>query len=185
MSDTATPSGDASAAGIAGVQEVGPLGMIMLRFKNGFEDIDSIVKNAIDCELPGRRLMQRSGHRAVAWMSPDEYLLILPREEVDATLAALSVALAGHHHLAADVSDARAMFRVTGPASREVIARLAPVDLERMMPAEVRRTRLAQVAAAIWAEEGGYSVVTFRSVAAYASDLLANAAATGPHRNGT
>jgi sarcosine oxidase subunit gamma len=45
---------------------------------------------------------------------------------------------------------------------------------------EIRRTRLAQIAAAFWMpQEGTVELVCFRSVAQYAFDLLTQAAA-GP-----
>jgi hypothetical protein len=69
-----------------------------------------------------------------------------------AAVAALLAALAGKHHLVADVSDARAVFTITGDGAREVLAKCCPVDVAPGVfgPGEVRRTRAAQVAAAVW-----------------------------------
>ena len=79
-----------------------------------------------------------------------------------------------------EVSDARAVFRLTGDldAAREVLAKLTPADLSPTAfgEGEVRRTKLGQVAAAFWIEDGGITLVSFRSVAAYVFDLLSNAA---------
>jgi sarcosine oxidase, subunit gamma len=175
-----TPLGGLSAEGIAVVREIGPVGMIMLRVKNGTEGIESAFKSVTGADLPARRAITRHDGRAVAWMSPDEYLLILPRAEVGAALATLSAALEGRHHLAVDVSDARAVFRVEGARADEVVQKLCPVDLQTLAPDEVRRTRAAQVAAALWREGEGITVVTFRSVARYAFDILANAAQAKP-----
>lgn len=176
-----TPLGGASAEGVARVREVGPLGMIMLRVKNGTQGIENAIMQATGAGMPARRAITRQGAGAAAWMSPDEYLLILPRPEVGAALVRIGAALAGQHHLAVDVSDARAAFRIEGPRAGEVVQKLAPVDLHVLAPDEVRRTRVAQVAAALWQEEEGFTLVTFRSVARYAFDILANAArAAGP-----
>ncbi len=57
--------------------------------------------------------------------------------------------------------------------------KLSPTDLAALEPGELRRTRLAQVAAAFWAEEGGFRLVAFRSVAAYVMGLLAHSAQPG------
>jgi sarcosine oxidase subunit gamma len=47
-------------------------------------------------------------------------------------------------------------------------------------PGQFRRTRLAQIPAAIWMQdEGVMQIVCFRSVAQYAFDLLKNAATPG------
>ncbi len=58
--------------------------------------------------------------------------------------------LRAEHHLAADVSDARAVFRIEGAKADQVLAKLCPVDLATLEPGELRRTRAAQVAAAFW-----------------------------------
>jgi sarcosine oxidase, subunit gamma len=91
----------------------------------------------------------------------------------------LAKSLAGEHHLAVDVSDARAVFRVEGLRSDQVLMKLSPVDLAGLAEGELRRTRTAQVAAAFWAADGGYSVVCFRSVAEYVMGLLSHAAMPG------
>ena len=65
---------------------------------------------------------------------------------------------------------------------REVLARLTPADRhpDSFKAGQVRRTRLSQVAGAIWMTEDGAQVLAFRSVAGYVHDLLTNAAASGP-----
>jgi sarcosine oxidase, subunit gamma len=83
------------------------------------------------------------------------------------------------HFLAVDVSDARAVFRVEGGQADQVLMKLAPVDLAAMAPDELRRTRMAQVAGAFWAADGGYTVVCFRSVAGYVMGLLTHGAQPG------
>lgn len=174
-----SPLGGASATGFAAVKEIGPLGMITLRAKPQTFGLAAAVQAAVGTTLPEPRKICRQGQAACAWMSPDEYLLIMPHDKVPAALAALAEGLVGQHHLAADVSDARAMFRIEGPQADQVLRKLSPADLDIMAEDEVRRSRLAQVAAAFWAGEGGYTLVCFRSVAAYVLALLANAARPG------
>ena len=94
-------------------------------------------------------------------------------------MAALARALAGEHHLAVDVSDARAVFRIEGHKASDVLRKLAPVDFDKLEPGELRRTRAAQVAAAIWMQDGGYTLVSFRSVAGYVMGLLTHSATPG------
>lgn len=137
--------------------------------------------------FPGRLEVSLDGPRGLAWMSPDELLLFVPPGEGPGTVAALGKALGARHHLVADVSDARALFEVSGPGPRvrEVLARLSPVDLhpDAFPPGRFRRTRLAQVAAGIWLCPGAagagerFEVMVFRSVSDYAEALLSNAAA--------
>jgi sarcosine oxidase subunit gamma len=153
--------------------------MITLRAKAGTKGLDKAIKAAVGTKVPALRRIEWAGDRGCGWMSPDEFLLVLPYAEVGAAMAALEKALTGEHFLAADVSDARAIFRVEGAKAAQVLAKLSPVDLETLAPGELRRTRVAQVAGAFWADEAGYALVCFRSVAAYVMGLLEHSARPG------
>ena len=100
--------------------------------------------------------------------------------------ADLSTALQGSHYLIANVSDARAVFTLTGPQSRDVLAKLSPADLSKtgVTANQIRRTRVAQVAAAFWCSAPDQiQIVCFRSVAEYIFTLLKNAAAKDANVN--
>jgi sarcosine oxidase subunit gamma len=107
---------------------------------------------------------------------------LCPYAEVSDRLDALSDKLGATHALAVNVSDARAVFRVSGPAAREVLDKLCPVDLspEVFKPGMFRRTRMAQVAAAFWMDDDeSLRIICFRSAAEYVFGLLKAAAAPG------
>jgi sarcosine oxidase, subunit gamma len=178
MSDPVSALGGVSSQGFANVREIGPLGMISLRAKD-VAGLDRAVKAAVGTAVPSKGMVVTKGEKACGWMSPDEYLLILPYDAVASTLAGLAKSLAGAHQLAVDVSDARAVFRIEGDRADQVLAKLAPVDLERLEPGMLRRTRVAQVAAAFWRDGDGFTLVCFRSVAAYVMGILTHAAMTG------
>lgn len=178
MSNPVSALNGASFQGFATVREIGPLGMITLRAK-GVKALDKAVKAVTGTKLPATRRIEINGDKACGWMSPDEYLLVVPYAEVTAALASLAKALAGEHHLAVDVSDARAIFRVEGDKAADVLRKLSPVDFEALEPGELRRTRAAQVAAAMWQQDNGYTVVCFRSVAGYVMGLLTHSAQRG------
>jgi sarcosine oxidase subunit gamma len=170
--------GNPSFEGFATVREIGPLGMITLRVK---DDVPGLADafGALGLTRPDPRRITVSGGKSAAWMAPDEYLLILPYAEVAASMASLSDTLKGQHHLAANVSDARAVFRIEGAKADQILRKLCPADLDRLAPGEVRRTRAAQVAAAFWQQDSGFTLVCFRSVAGYVMGLLQNAAQPG------
>jgi sarcosine oxidase, subunit gamma len=178
MSNPVSALNGASFQGFATIREIGPLGMITLRAK-GVKALDKAVKSVTGTKLPAQRRIEVNGDRACGWMSPDEYLLIVPYTEVAGALASLAKSLAGEHHLAVDVSDARAVFRVEGDRARDVLRKLSPVDFETLAPGELRRTRAAQVAAALWEQDGGFTLVCFRSVAGYVMGLLTHSAQPG------
>lgn len=178
MSDPVSALQGARFDGFASVREIGPVGMITLRAK-GLKSLDKAIKAAVGTKAPAQRRIEISGDKACGWMSPDEYLLILPYAEVPKALAALSKALGNEHHLAVDVSDARAVFRIEGAKADQVLRKLLPADLDRLEPGELRRTRAAQVAVAFWRQDGGYTLVSFRSVAGYVMGLLTHSAQPG------
>ncbi|MDE0589946.1 sarcosine oxidase subunit gamma [Halocynthiibacter sp. C4] len=165
----------------ATVTKVEGQGMITLRGDLGRKKLRAAVKALTKIDVPDIRGITTKAQASVAWMSPDELLILVPKARIKEAVSALSTALAGDHALVADVSDARAVFTVAGPDARDTLAKLCPVDLalDRFSKGEMRRTRMAQVPAAFWlsdesAEE--FTVVVFRSVGQYAYDLLQNAA---------
>ena len=179
MSDPVSPLGHAVCHGFADITEIGPLGMISLRATPDLPGLDRAITAATGCAVPALRRILHNGACAAGWMGPDEYLLILPYGGTAAALAAIAGALQGQHHLATDVSDARAVFRISGPRADQVLRKLSPADLDALAPDELRRTRLAQVAAAFWRQGDGFTLVSFRSVAAYVMGVLSHAAQPG------
>jgi sarcosine oxidase subunit gamma len=182
MSEAVSALAGARFEGFCTVEEAGLMGMITLRADLGSEAVAKAVKPVTGSAIPGRgeTVFGKSGR--AAWMSPDELLLIVDYPKAGENVAALNAALAGEHALVVNVSDARAVFRVTGPRCREVMAKLTPANVatDAFAPGQWRRTRLAQVAAAFHMPDAeSFEIVCFRSVAQYMFDLLSNAARTG------
>ncbi|PWJ15846.1 sarcosine oxidase subunit gamma [Jannaschia seohaensis] len=157
------------------VSTPGPIGMITLR--GAMEVLGSVVTKVTGCALPERRKFSVSGAYAALWMSPDELLLVCDHDEADEIAKRLTTELGAAFATVAVVSDARAVFDLAGPEAHRALAKLCPVDFPRLAENEVRRTRMAQVPAALWRHGEGWRVVCFRSVAGYAERLLTNAAA--------
>ena len=153
------------------VEELGPLGMITLRADLGAPWLEK----ALGQPAPDMRQVSDTEDQPICWMSPDELLIFCPYAAVADRLAALHDAMTGQHYMAVDVSDARAVFRLTGPDVRNVLSKLAPVDLApgQFEPQMFRRTRLSQVAAAFWMlDETTVHLICNRSEAQYVFDLL-------------
>ncbi|MBM7066587.1 sarcosine oxidase subunit gamma [Actibacterium sp. 188UL27-1] len=165
--------------GLAQVRELPVQGMISLRGDLASAPVQNAATEVTGAAMPGPRGVEGAGDSAIAWMSPDELLILLPHGTVQDALARMDAVLAGEHALALDMSDARAVFEVEGPAAREVLAKLCPVDLDPAVfgPGEMRRTRAAQIAVAFW-QSGphAFRLICFRSVAGYLFDLLKGAA---------
>ncbi len=207
MSDPQSALGGVRYEGFAVIEEIGPLGMVTIRGDLADPALATALGRVLGLDLPAaRRIVGAGGNLAgdgaapagagqgaagfaLAWMSPDELMAILPYRAVADVVARLRDALGAAHFTVVDVSDARAVFRITGARAREVLAKLAPVDLHpgSFRAGEIRRTRLAQTAAAFWidpsaAAPGGgesFMLVSFRSVAAYVFGLLETAARPG------
>ncbi|WP_324753960.1 sarcosine oxidase subunit gamma [Roseovarius sp. Pro17] len=184
MSNLVSALNGASAQGFAQVRDMGLQGMITLRGDLGAAKLKKAVKAAAGGDMPTAGHISLSDNGGAAWMSPDELLILVPYADVDAKLAEIGTGMGDAHHLAVNVSDARCMFAVSGDDAlvREALAKLMPVDTSAsaFKVGQFRRSRMAQVPAAIWmAEAGEARIVCFRSVAQYVFDLLKGATAPG------
>jgi len=182
MSEPRSPLGGAGYKGYVSVNDAGCHGMITLRGDLSSPAVAEAVKAATGQAVPAQRRIEGGLDGGAAWASPDELLLMMPYAESAAALVRIEEAMGEAHHLAANVSDARAVFRLTGKGLRDTLAKLSPADLspEALPAGEFRRSHVGQVAAAFWfAGEGEAFLVCFRSVADYMFDLLGAAAAPG------
>lgn len=183
MSEVVTALAGQSFEGRVQVKDAGLQGMITLRVDVSDPNAVTALR-AAGFEIPEQGAVRGGLHGGALWMSPDEVLLVCPFDDIPETLARIEQQLGALHFLAADVSDARCVVELTGEghALREVLAKLTPADLrpDVFKVGTLRRTRLAQVPAAIWFESDERAiVVAFRSVADYVYALLCDAAESG------
>lgn len=156
------------AEGFVSVRDAGLTGMVTVRADlSDAATIAALASCAIT--VPGVRQLSDG----VAWMAPDELLLITEYDAAPALAQKVQAAMAETHALVHVVSDARAVLRVEGAGVKEALAKVCPVDLATLLPGEVRRTRLAQVAAALWLDDAQTAhIICFRSVADYVFGAL-------------
>ena len=182
MSEAVSAMAGAKFNGAVRVSDAGLKGMITLRGDLTDEAVVAAVKLVTGQAMPKPRGVKEGKKGGVAWMSPDELLLLVEYDTADVAVEKLSAALADTHHLAVNVSDARAVFRLEGAGVREVIAKGSPADLspEGLGLGEIRRSRLGQLAAAYWLSDAEtMHVVCFRSVGEHVYNWLVNAAEEG------
>ena len=168
--------------GFVEVSQLAQRGMITLRADLSASKVKAAVKKACGEAVPKQGSCVAGQGATLAWMSPDELLVIVPHERLAATLESLQKALAKDHALLADVSDARASFRLSGKGCREVLAKVSPVDMHPSATGvgDFRRTTLGQVAGAFWMKaEDDIEIVCFRSVQDYAWTLLTTLSTAG------
>ncbi|GGX48489.1 sarcosine oxidase subunit gamma [Tateyamaria omphalii] len=168
--------------GIATVTEVPLQGMITLRGQLTDAKVQKAATSAASLEMPERGRANCVDDRGICWMSPDELLILCSYDQVSNKLEQMQDTLGNTHSLCVDVSDARALFDVSGAHARDVLAKLVPVDLapDQFTSGMFRRTRMAQVPAAFWLHDTDrFRIICFRSQAQYVFDLLKTASATG------
>jgi len=179
MSDVQLALGGAAFDGLVKIEELAGQGMVTLRADLKDKAVVTAVEDVFGVTLPDQRGTAFDGATGALWMSPDEALLLCAYDEASQKADDLSARLRDAHALVVNVSDARSVFHLKGAMLREVIAKLAPVDMApgTFEPGRVRRTRFAQVAAAFWMDDARSArVVCFRSVAGYMFGILSHAA---------
>jgi len=123
-----------------------------------------------------------SAGRRVVWMSPDELLILLGYDDVADAIATLEQQFAGEHHLALDVSDARAVILLEGAEVAEVLMKGMPVDFRdhAFGVGLSRRSQLGGVAVGVWRlGPEKWELVCFRSYAGHVFDWLAASSVEG------
>ena len=175
MSDHLNDRAMRSFSGYVTVSEKTTKGMLTVRGDLRSSKFKSAFVNAVGTKLPneGKVILAEN---TVAWMSPDELLILCDHVDLSHLSQNLQKELKGQHHMLVNVSDARALFEVSGSGVREVIAKLAPVNIAKLEVGEIRRTRFAQIAAAFWVtSDTSLRVICFSSVADYMFELLKTA----------
>lgn len=163
---------------LVSIKELGAVGMVTIRGDFASAAFAAAIEKTCGGPIPAQRKFEGS----LGWMSPDELLWTGDYADAPRIVSDLTAELAGQHHLAVNVSDARAVFRLTGQGARELIAKGAPVDMSpaAFRPGDLRRSHIGQVAAAFWmSEESSLTLVCFRSFAGYMFDWLSASAKDG------
>jgi sarcosine oxidase subunit gamma len=117
--------------------------------------------------------------RAALWLGSDEWLLLAPDGEADASAADIAAALTGAPASVVDISDRQVALSVTGPRATEVINAFNPLDLD---PAAfpvgmVTRTIFAKAEIVLWrTAPDTFRIEVWRSFAPYVEGLLDEAA---------
>lgn len=158
---------------LIGTEALDLRGMVTLRGDLGSDAMAAAVDEAVGLAVPGTLSVVANGEDRAVWMSPDELLLFCAYGEADAVVARASEQFGAAHHMAVNVSDARAVIRLTGARVGEVLAKGAACDCsDHGFPVgTARRTHMAGLAVAFWRlEPEVWEIVALRS---YAHHLIA------------
>jgi sarcosine oxidase subunit gamma len=75
----------------------------------------------------------RAGEVTALWLGPDEWWIAAPGAAADASsalAARLGEAVSGSHAAVTEVGDSRVCLRVSGPRTRDLLAKGSPLDLD-------------------------------------------------------
>jgi sarcosine oxidase subunit gamma len=114
----------------------------------------------------------------VLWLGPDEWLVAGGSADLPERLRA---ALAGVHAAVVELSASRAVFELTGPAARDVLAKGCALDVHPRAfgPGQCAQTGLARAAVILEQVDAAptFRIFVRRSFARYLATWLADAAA--------
>lgn len=180
MSEAVTALNGTAYDGYVRIEDAGLCGMISLRGDLSDAKIAKACKDVTGQTIPKPRMIAGDLGGGIGWMSPDEALVLVPYAEAPAAATRMEIMLKTTHASVVELSDARAVFTLEGERVREVLAKLTPADIAALPVGELRRTRVAQVAGAIWlSNETTAHLICFRSVAEYMMGVLSRSAMPG------
>ena len=165
----------------ATIRRMRSMGMITLRCSLDSKELKQALGAVSMDDIPETGKFCTEGNTLAAWMSPDELLLMVPDEAVEHMVETIDASLNPMPRLVADVSDARVMFEVQSAGIRDILAKETPADMSESAigPQDFRRTRLGQVAVAIWFPAPDAARLVCRtSEAEYVRELLAASCAS-------
>ena len=128
-------------------------GMLTVRAEIKNRKFQKIIKDFFKLRVPSRLKISTNKNFFLAWMSPNEILVITKnQDEIKTIKSNIENDLEKMEALVLDVSSSRTIFSIKGCFWRELLAKGSPINL---FPSEFnsnsfRRTRLGQVSTAFW-----------------------------------
>ncbi|NJC72659.1 sarcosine oxidase subunit gamma [Planosporangium thailandense] len=175
----------AATGGAVSIAEVPFLAQLNLRLDPKGPAADAAGKE-LGVALPtAAGVAARAGELTIAWLGPDEWLVIGPAGGEGDLEARLRSALGTGHPAVVDVSAQRTVLELSGPRVRDLLAFGCALDLHPRSFSEgaCAQTRLAQAQVVLIARESGaFWVLVRSSFASYLADWLIDASVefTGP-----
>jgi sarcosine oxidase subunit gamma len=161
------------------------IGKVILRCDPGDLEYLAAVRGALDVDLPlAPNTSTETPPVSALWLGPDEWMLICAAGSEAAVADSLRDALTGRYAAVVDVSDARTMFRLSGPAARTILGKGCAIDLHPRAFAfgDVAQTMIAKAAVILHqiadeSDENGsaFDIYVARSFADYLWSWFADA----------
>ena len=137
---------------VISIEEVLDFGIVTVKANFSDTRICSLLEKTVGAKLPKTGKILIGKKISIAWMSPDEFAILVKYDDGDKISKKIAGKMKNFHHLCVNVSDSRQCFKMVGKGWREVLSKGAPIDLnpEVFGAGSFRRTRIANMAVSIW-----------------------------------
>ena len=160
------------------IEEVANFGMVSVKVDLLDTEVREIIKSISGTQCPQIGKISDGKKMSIGWMSTDEYAIFGESSDVIRLVARIDSKLKKYNHLCLDMSDSRRCFHLKGKGWREVLSKGTPADLnpKAFGKGVLRRTRIANVAVAIWSfSETEAFIISMTSVGDFLLEWLNNA----------
>ena len=157
------------------------LGHLNLRGDPEDEGFTSAAASVLEFDLPTEpNTTAAKGDLLALWLGPDEWHIVTPPAAQTQLMESLEAAFDGMHVAVTDVSGGQTVITVSGPATRDVLAKGCPLDLHPAVfkPADCAQTLLAKANVTIRCVDGespSFELTVRRSFAEYTAGWLRDA----------
>jgi sarcosine oxidase subunit gamma len=160
------------------VEEVTNFGMVSVKADLLDAKVREIIESISGVQCPQIGKISNGKKMSVGWMSTDEYAIFGQSSDSIKLVGRIESKLKKYDHLCLNMSDSRRCFHLKGSGWREVLSKGTPADLspKAFGKGVLRRTRIANVAVAIWSfNETESFVISMTSVSDFMLEWLVNA----------
>jgi len=160
------------------LSELAFLGHLVLRGDSENEIFSAAIESVLGVPLPSALQSQTKDELSISWISPDEWLVILPITEAFKIESRLRIMVEGHFAVV-NVSGGQIVLSLSGENARQVLHKSTPYDVhERNFPVGKVVTTVFAKAQAVIRRTGSESweLIVRRSFADYVWQWLTDAA---------
>lgn len=157
--------------------EVAPLGFVSLRGDPLDDAFVAAASGVLGCPLPVASCSVAASSTCKAlWLSPDEWMIVCPRDLRTEIVSSLNERLAGIRSQVADNSGGYTLVWLTGDKADDVLSHVSVYDLAGLAPGRVVGTTFGKTSIYLHREGSGYLLMLRRSFADYIWRYLMRAA---------
>jgi sarcosine oxidase subunit gamma len=160
------------------IEEVKNFGMVTIKGNLSDNKMREIIQSISGTQCPQIGKISDGKKMSVGWMSTDEYAIFSESSDAIKLVDRIGSKLKKFDHLCLNMSDSRRCFHLKGKGWREVISKGTPANLspKAFGKGVLRRTRIANVAVAIWSfNETEAFIISMTSVSDFILEWLNNA----------